>query len=84
MKKQICSNSINQTSFDAYDRILCSMSASVEGDVTHMVNSAKNEEIQGIHHFHLFNILVNKRLTTKKDCKLNIKDRDYWSIQEMG
>lgn len=47
VKKQICSNSVNQTSFDAYDRILCSMSASADGDLSSMVNRARDDEALG-------------------------------------
>ena len=34
IKKQISEKSINSHNFDAYDRILCKMSANADGDIT--------------------------------------------------
>lgn len=45
VKRQINEKSINSTNFDAYDRILCNMSASADGDITQMVNVANDEEV---------------------------------------
>ena len=45
VSKQISDKSVNATSFDAYDRILCNMSASADGDLSQMVNTVKNEEL---------------------------------------